>query len=367
MERGVHHDSSGGLGRRPHRTMPPSRFLPASGAAKYRLRRAMSAASESVSRSRTMASWGDGMNALHVFFDAERGWIHNLGDALVPHLLGALGFRCVTRSASSRSVLNPGRCLLVIGSLLTSADLRRIGGPIDIWGCGWKGAEAIEGFEGDLSFHAVRGPLTAAGLCPGGNVAVGDPALLVPYLFPRTPRPHGRTLLLQHLDRVESAEARRRAVGSGCDEVRSPFVYAAVGWDTFGRVPPGMVLRDLRRWWRLRRPGVHSLWATLDRIAGADFVLTGSLHGAILAQAYGVPWAAYDDGCVDSPSKWRDWGAYVGVPVSFTRSLDEGREWWRVHGKAARIRDLAPLVRAFPYLGFSPPAQRLLADLEASA
>lgn len=304
------------------------------------------------------------MNTLKVCFEAERGWIHNLGDALVPHLLRALGFRCVPRSAPDATVLNPGRCLLVIGSLLTSADLRRIEGPIDVWGCGWKGMEAFEGCEADLTIHAVRGPLTAAGLRPGADVALGDPALLLPHLFPRPRRPHGRTLLIQHLDRVESASARRRAREAGCDEVRSPFVVAAPGVDTARRVPPGMVLRDLRRWWRLRRPGVHSLWATVDRIAGAAFVLTGSLHGAILAQAHGVPWAAFDDGCIDSPSKWRDWGAYLGVPVSHARSLDEGREWWRAHGQAARIRDLAPLVRAFPYLHRSPRGQRLLAGLE---
>lgn len=307
------------------------------------------------------------MNTLKVCFEAEAGWIHNLGDALVPRLLRALGFRCVPRSAADAAVLNPGRCLLVIGSLLTSADLRRIAGPIDVWGCGWKGREAFEGFEGDLTFHAVRGPLTAAGLCPGVDVALGDPALLLPHLCPRPRRPHGRTLLLPHLDRVESPMARRWAAAAGCDEVRSPYVHAAFERDTLRRVPPGMVLRDLRRWLRLRRAGVHSLWDTVDRIAGASFVLTGSLHGAILAQAYGVPWAAYTDGCVDSPSKWRDWGAYLGVPISFGRSLDEGRDWWHTHGQAARIRDLAPLVRSFPYLQHSPQALRLLARLEDRA
>lgn len=307
------------------------------------------------------------MKTLTVCFEAERGLIHNLGDALVPLLLGALGFRCAIRQARDATVLNPGRCLLVIGSLLTSADLRRIDGPIDVWGCGWKGGEAFEGFEGELTFHAVRGPLTAAGLCPGGDVALGDPALLLPHLFPRPRRPHGRTLLVQHLDRVESVEARRRAERAGCDEVRSPFVFAAPGWDTARRVPPGMLLRDLRRWLRLRRAGVHSVWATVDRIAGASFVLTGSLHGAILAQAYGVPWAAFTDGCADSPAKWRDWGAYLGVPISFARSLDEGWEWWRADGRSARLRDLAPLVRAFPFLHHSPPARELLSRLESRA
>lgn len=304
------------------------------------------------------------MKKLRVCFEAEQSLIHNLGDALVPRLLGALGFRCLTRHASDADVLNPGRCLLVIGSLLTSADLRRIDGPVDVWGCGFKGMEAFEGFEGDLTFHAVRGPRTAASLCPGQDVALGDPALLLPHLFPRARNVHGRTVLVPHLDRVESAVARVRAKSAGCDEVRSPFVFASLDRDTLRRVPPGMVLRDLRRWIRLRQTGVASMWATVDRIAGASFVLTGSLHGAILAQAYGVPWAAYTDGCVDSPSKWRDWADYLGVTVSFTRSLGEGQAWWREHGRAGRLRDLTPLLRSFPYIAHSPQASSLIARLE---
>jgi hypothetical protein len=81
------------------------------------------------------------------------------------------------------------------------------------------------------------------------------------------------------------------------------------------------------------------------------FVLTGSLHGAILAQAYGVPWAAYDDGYVDVPEKWYDWADYLRIRIAFVSDLRTGLDWWRATGHCGQLRDTAPLLAAFPYRG----------------
>jgi hypothetical protein len=113
----------------------------------------------------------------------------------------------------------------------------------------------------------------------------------------------------------------------------------------------------------MRPNGVLPLWDTVHRIAGASFVLTGSLHGAIIAQAYGVPWAAFDDGCIDTPVKWRDWAEYLGISMAFTPTLEAGRHWWTQEGRRGRIRDLVPLLASFPYLDACPPAQGLLSQL----
>jgi hypothetical protein len=87
-------------------------------------------------------------------------------------------------------------------------------------------------------------------------------------------------------------------------------------------------------------PYPHRTWEAVVRIAGAEFVLTGSLHGAILAQAYGIPWAAYDDGYVDAPPKWNDWAAYLGIRIEFIETLSEGRQWWATEGRRGRVQDL---------------------------
>jgi hypothetical protein len=91
------------------------------------------------------------------------------------------------------------------------------------------------------------------------------------------------------------------------------------------------------------------VWSAVECIAGADFVLTVSLNGAILAQAYGVPWAAYDDGYIDAPPKWYDWAAYLGVNLEFVTNLAQGERWWARSGCHGGVRDLAPLLAAFPY------------------
>jgi hypothetical protein len=305
--------------------------------------------------------------AIRTHFAGDGGWIHNLGDALVPHIIGALGFDCVSHRAPDSRVVNPGRCLLVIGSLLTNPDLRRMPIPVDIWGCGWKGADAWRGLEVDANFYAVRGPLTRAGIGLAADMALGDPALLLPHLFRRPRQDNGLNLLVQHIDRVGSAKARERAVSAGCDKFLSPWVYAAVGLQTAQLARWWTTLADLRRWGADLRGSVHPLWETVDQIAGAKFVLTGSLHGAILAQAYGIPWAAFDDGCVDSPSKWEDWGAYLGIEIAFVKDLIEGQEWWGDTGKLARIQSLSALLRSFPYINKSPLAHQILARLEQSA
>jgi len=94
---------------------------------------------------------------------------------------------------------------------------------------------------------------------------------------------------------------------------------------------------------------LRTTWRAVERIAGAAFVLTGSLHGAILAQAYGVPWAAYDDGYIDAPAKWQDWAAYLGVRLAFVADLAAGQQWWQSEGNRGALRDLEPLLAAFPY------------------
>ena len=67
-----------------------------------------------------------------------------------------------------------------------------------------------------------------------------------------------------------------------------------------------------------------------------------SLHGAILAQAYGVPWAAY-----------------LGIPLIFVADRNAGMRWWQTTGVQGSIRDIEPLLAAFPYqrLHLSPSAQ----------
>ena len=85
-------------------------------------------------------------------------------------------------------------------------------------------------------------------------------------------------------------------------------------------------------------------------IAGADFVLSGSLHAAIAACAYGVPFAFFDSGHVDVPFKWDDFAASIGILPLFARTLAEGRAiYGDVLAATCRPPALSPLLHAAPF------------------
>jgi hypothetical protein len=302
---------------------------------------------------------------IRCFFGAEDCIVHNLGDVLVPHILDGLGYAHAPRHADDASVVNPGRCLVVIGSLLTRRDVSWIGWPLDVWGCGWKGPRLAPGDDQDLRYFAVRGPLTAAGLRLPADVALGDPALLLPHLVPLTISSHGRTVVVPHIDRVRSRRPRHRCAETGCDETLVTWVWTPSWRQALPRLRVKSNLAMLVRQRMFLGVRVRDLWSTIERIAGARFVLTGSLHAAILAQAYGVPWAAYDDGFVDAPPKWLDWAAYLGVSIEFVRTLAEGQAWWQARGRHGRLRSLGPLLDAFPVPILNPAVRAWADDLRA--
>jgi hypothetical protein len=283
---------------------------------------------------------------LRCYYWRENSLIGNMGDALVPILLRALGYEPISQTTSSRSVLNAGRCLIVIGSILTPSHLAKIDGPIDVWGCGWKGTKLAPELLERLRMHAVRGPHTINRLGLPATTPVGDPALLLPFLAPRPIRPHGHTLVVPHYLRARLVPVATHKRLTGCGEVVSPEVIQMQGIGL-----PGWPRKALSLGKALMLLGLrpHTTWGAVKRIAGATFVLTGSLHGAILAQAYGVPWAAYDDGYIDAPAKWLDWAAFLGIQIEFVSTLADGEKWWQTEGCNGAIRDLSPLLSAFPY------------------
>lgn len=290
------------------------------------------------------------MNKFYVrsYYWLENSVVKNLGDYIAVLVLNALGYTCVSRDHTRLQVVNPGRCLLPIGSILWNRTFERISGPIDVWGSGWRGTPLPPEIMQRVQFHAVRGPRTVAGLGLPADTPLGDPALLLPRLRQRSIKHHGRTLVIPHFYRIDQMLARQRCRLTGCDEFLSVRIMGAPV--TARRISLRHLRRMLAAWVRLGIP-VHTAWQAIYRIAGADFVLTGSLHGAIIAQAYDVPWAAYDDGYVDVPEKWCDWADYLRIHIAFVSDLKNGLEWWNAEGRRGKIRDLNSLQEALPYRG----------------
>jgi len=272
--------------------------------------------------------------------------VQNFGDALGMLILNALGYHPISRHSEHRDVVNPMRCLLPIGSVIWPRTFEWLTEPTDVWGCGWRGNRLPAAVQERVRFHAVRGPATITGLGLPAKTPLGDPALLLPRLLADQPHQHGRTLIMPHFFRTTIMSAAQRCRLTGCHEVLSAQVIGkpVAG----GRVAP-TGLRELRRAYVGCGIPLRTTRQTIHAIAGAQFVLTGSLHGAIVAQAYGVPWALYSDGYVDVPAKWEDWAAYLGITLEVVTDLRSGQRWWQRSGRRARLRDRQSLLAAFPY------------------
>lgn len=187
-----------------------------------------------------------------------------------------------------------------------------------VWGSGINGKIADEHHRfTTLDVRAVRGPLTADYLRRRG-IAVpdiyGDPALLLPQLFPGRfgRRPGGGTLFVPNLN--DLAEV----------------------------APPCAMVSPLRGWNHV-----------VARILSADLVLASSLHGLIIAEAFGIPARYVRLSDREALFKFEDYVQGTGRPkLVYAGSIEEGVEM----GGMDPIRwDPAPLRAAFPFDLWSPP------------
>lgn len=156
--------------------------------------------------------------------------------------------------------------------------------------------------------RAVRGPLSARVL-GRPDLAAADPAVLLP-LMPDFPAPPARagTVFVPH------------------------WTTAAAGSWQAACAAAGVEFLD-------PRGDAHDV---IRRIAAADRVIAESMHGAIVADAFRVPWVAVVTGR-DTPFKWHDWAGALGLRYAplVLGSLDQPG------GVAkARLRGYRPVLRA---------------------
>jgi len=177
----------------------------------------------------------------------------NFGDALS---------KDVVAWASNQSVqLVPGDTsnkLVAVGSVLQHAKSGDV-----IWGTGVNPYDYqnfwLNYSKSALDLHvlAVRGPITRDVLiarkirCPP---VFGDPGILLPMIYPKSCSPLHDAILIPHLkDHSHYASSKHASMGI-------PVVNPASDW------------RDV-----------------VDSIASARLVISSSLHGIIVAEAYGIP------------------------------------------------------------------------------
>lgn len=187
------------------------------------------------------------------FKPSPRGRI-NFGDELGPLITGRILSRYGVRLSDIESSKNLRGTFFSVGSV---THVARNGDTI--WGSGALGGikPALAKGVYDLNIYAVRGPLTREELIQKHQIkgvpeVFGDPALLFPDLFPEIEarRTEKEFLIINHMDDDKPLSLR-----DDCD-------YISANLD-----PIEMA----------------------KKISGAATVVTSSLHGKILSDAYGVP------------------------------------------------------------------------------
>ncbi|MET0839303.1 MAG: polysaccharide pyruvyl transferase family protein [Marmoricola sp.] len=169
----------------------------------------------------------------------------NFGDLLSPWLVGRMSERPVVFAPPR------GPSHVAVGSVVTRARAGSV-----VWGSGSFGTERQSLFSTSADYRAVRGPLTRSRLhdlgihCPP---VYGDPALLVPlWYWPEVERTHDVGIVIRH------SEHRWRDL----DQDDSVKVI------DFGSSDIETVLRE---------------------ILSCRRIISSSLHGLVIADAYGIP------------------------------------------------------------------------------
>jgi pyruvyltransferase len=234
----------------------------------------------------------------------------NFGD----HLAQLLVERIVEQpvEVNNKRPLPKKKRLFAIGSVLSFAQ----DGDV-VWGSGINGRLQNKKHYrfSTLDVRAVRGPLSRQFLMDHFQIMCpeiyGDPGLLFPRFFPefkKSPNPSYEYLIIPHY----------------ADEHLFPkteypnVVYPTESWDV-----------------------------VISKILDSKFVIASSLHGVIIAEAYGIPARLLRLSEEESPFKFQDY--YLGTGRPHFRVAHSIEEALYMGGEIPFHCDLEKLLKAFPF------------------
>ena len=202
----------------------------------------------------------------------EAFWIasSNFGDALNYYLLTKLTLRKVIYCADIRRYAH----FIILGSILNWATKFSI-----VWGAGL--ANKNDKVDPEAKLVAVRGPLSAniARMC--GNPVLGDPALLLPRFYTPKIRDRYKVGIIPHYT--------------------DQFYYA----QNKHKLHPDIKFINI----------LGNIEKVIDEICSCNVILSSSLHGLIVSDAYGIKnlYVKMDNGILGDGMKYDDYFLSVGI------------------------------------------------------
>ncbi|MGD8366434.1 MAG: polysaccharide pyruvyl transferase family protein [Desulfobacterales bacterium] len=174
--------------------------------------------------------------------------------------------------------------LVGIGTILDER-LERLSGKLLILGAGYRPTARRVVVQPNWSVGFVRGPLTAQKLGLDADMAFTDPALLVAEWWENSAGSSARIGFVPHFRTSQVIDCRK-----ACE--RSGLVFIDPTWPTE---------------------------TVLKTICGMDRVIAEAMHGAIVADALGIPWLRikalswrFETNAV-SEFKWADWAGSMEI------------------------------------------------------
>lgn len=239
----------------------------------------------------------------------------NFGDAINPLIVGHVAGRVVEHAGPQKADL------FAIGSMMqvvkrTHKEPRKNGTKLCVWGTGLLNPVFGHDFLGNIDVSLLRGPVTAA-LLKLEHKCFGDPGLLINAALPFEGRRTDRIGIVPHYTLMDD-----------------PALLAFVASD------PAYLLID---------PRDDAADVCLS-IAACAHVFASSLHGLIMADAYGVPntwieptgqsWLKYHDYAASvgrrdmrAPCSYAQAKAVKSAPIEYSEGIETAR---------AALRDTFP-------------------------
>lgn len=251
---------------------------------------------------------------------------HNFGD----HLMLLLGEK-IFEDNSWKSIQESQNCRFVLlGSFLCDWNLKGIlekGFKPVLVGSGYRGEILSGPLACQATYYGCRGRHTQDALASIGIDVnfIGDPAMLLPTIVPRPLIPSGKIIFMPHIN----------------DPARLSYTRSNIGFDEIIQPETKTTLELVR---------------IIKTISTARFVLAGAMHAAIVAHAYGVPFAFFstESGYVDCPPKWADWLSSISTPIvqpSFFPNITSGTEWYENIRNQLTQNNYMPILDAYANLG----------------
>lgn len=255
--------------------------------------------------------------------------VENFGDNLMGDLLrGLFSMEPVYVKPSKAELIGVGSILDAYyrrhGKRKFTLPRKRPWRKLHVWGSGFLDPATPALWPQRLEYHAVRGELTKARIADGNDIVLGDPAILLPLIWPKKDAATVKVAIIPH------------------------FVTYRNFVEQYGSVlPPHWKVINL-----LGEPQ-----AITAEISSAEFVVSSSLHGLIVADAYNIPsvWMEPTGKIKGDGYKFADYFSFRGTPILGALNFAEILENFdsvasRCQASVPSALQLELLMKAFPFL-----------------